>query len=132
MKHSIRTHVSTKEIYRFLVGGGSAVLIDAGVYVMLKTRIDFSLAKVISYIIGATVGFVINKLWTFECKGFNVAEILKYAVLYVFSAYANAFVNRTVLLVISSTIFAFLCATGTSTVLNFIGQKFLVFRTIEK
>lgn len=120
-----------KEVLKFLVGGGSAVVVDAVIYAVLKQHIDLSIAKAISYVLGAVVGFVINKLWTFESKQFKISEIIKYIILYVCSACANTAVNRLVLWIIPSTVFAFLCATGTSTIMNFLGQKFLVFKKKE-
>jgi putative flippase GtrA len=128
----IKCKFEIKEILKFLVGGGSAVVVDALFYAILKAYIDFSVAKAISYILGAFVGFIINKLWTFESKKFKVAEIYKYIILYACSALVNTGVNKFVIWIIPSTVFAFLCATGTSTVMNFLGQKFLVFRKDEK
>lgn len=128
----IKSKFEIKEILKFLVGGGSAVVVDALFYGILKAYIDFSVAKAISYILGAFVGFIINKLWTFESKKFKVAEIYKYIILYACSALVNTGVNKFVIWIIPSTVFAFLCATGTSTVMNFLGQKFLVFRKDEK
>ena len=128
----IKSKFEIKEILKFLVGGGSAVVVDALFYAILKAYIDFSVAKAISYILGAFVGFIINKLWTFESKKFKVAEIYKYIILYACSALVNTGVNKFVIWIIPSTVFAFLCATGTSTVMNFLGQKFLVFRKGEK
>ena len=128
----IKSKFEIKEILKFLVGGGSAVVVAALFYAILKAYIDFSVAKAISYILGAFVGFIINKLWTFESKKFKVAEIYKYIILYACSALVNTGVNKFVIWIIPSTVFAFLCATGTSTVMNFLGQKFLVFRKDEK
>lgn len=128
----IKSKFEIKEILKFLVGGGSAVIVDALFYAILKAYIDFSVAKAISYVLGAFVGFIINKLWTFESKKFKVAEIYKYIILYACSALVNTGVNKFVIWIIPSTVFAFLCATGTSTVMNFLGQKFLVFRKDEK
>ena len=128
----IKSKFEIKEILKFLVGGGSAVVVDALFYAILKAYIDFSVAKAISYILGAFVGFIINKLWTFKSKKFKVAEIYKYIILYACSALANTGVNKFVIWIVPSTVLAFLCATGTSTVMNFLGQKFLVFRKDEK
>lgn len=124
----MKSKFQMKEILKFLVGGGSAVIVDAALYAILKSYIDFSVAKAISYIVGAVVGFIINKIWTFESKYFKISEILKYVILYGCSALANTGVNKFVFWLLSSTIFAFLCATGTSTIINFLGQKFFVFR----
>lgn len=117
-----------KEILKFLVGGGSAVITDAVMYILLRRLTDISTAKAISYISGAAVGFVINKLWTFESKRFKFSEVWKYIGLYMCSAAANTYTNNMVLYFFSSSVFAFLCATGISTIMNFLGQKFIVFK----
>lgn len=122
---------SLGQCLKFLVGGGSAVITDALLYALLQGTLGVSAAKAVSYIAGAAVGFVINKLWTFQSKGFSSGEVVKYIILYAFSAGANTLVNRVVLDIFGSSVFAFLCATGTSTVINFLGQKFIVFRKGE-
>lgn len=124
----IKNKFEIGQIFKFLIGGGSAVLIDGIIYALLKQYIDITEAKTISYIVGAAAGFVINKLWTFESRRFEISEIFKYCMLYACSAAANTGVNRLVLWVVPCSILAFLCATGTSTVINFLGQKFFVFR----
>lgn len=123
-----RTNFKIAELLKFIVGGGSAVVIDAVVYAILKIRINVSLSKMISYVAGAAVGFVINKHWTFQSQKFKVAEVVKYVLLYGISAIANAFINKIVLWITSNMILAFFCATGISTVINFLGQKFVVFK----
>lgn len=120
--------IKIKEIVRFIVGGGSAVLTDYFIYVILNSRWDISLSKALSYIAGAVVGFIINKLWTFESKRFRFGEIVRYCILYLCSAIVNMLVNVGVLTIWNISILAFLCATGVSTIMNFLGQKFLVFR----
>lgn len=127
MVESIRNRFDMKEILKFLVGGGSAVVVDAVVYVLLKQHLNIFAAKAISYITGAIVGFIINKLWTFRSRNFRISEIYKYIMLYFFSALINTLINKVVMFLFSNTVFAFLCATGTSTIINFLGQKFMVF-----
>lgn len=120
--------IRKRELLRFLVGGGSAVLVDYITYKSFMTiGFDRNIAKGISFICGSAVGFVINKRWTFESSGFKKNEIIKYIVLYSCTAYINAMVNKMVLLVIPMETFGFLCATGVSTILNFLGQKYFVF-----
>lgn len=117
-----------REILKFCVGGGSAVITDFALYMLLKNFVDVSIAKAISFVMGAIVGFVINKLWTFESPHFKPSEIMKYIILYICSATANTFVNKGMLVWLDSLVFAFLCATGVSTIMNFLGQKFYVFK----
>lgn len=121
--------IKKKELIRFLLGGGSAVLVDYGMYkIFMMFGIDRSVAKAFSFICGSIVGFVINKIWTFESAGFSKGEIVRYIVLYSCTAIINAIINKTTLLVMPIEMLGFLCATGVSTVLNFLGQKYFVFR----
>ena len=118
-----------KEIFKFLVGGGTAVIIDFLVYkILMIMGIERTIAKTISFICGSIVGFIINKYWTFKSPKFQIKEILKYTILYIITAFINSQVNKYTLLLFGSEFFAFLCATGVSTILNFLGQKFLIFR----
>jgi len=124
----MQNKIEKKELLRFLIGGGSAVIIDFMMYkVLLYVGINMSVSKVVSYISGAVVGFIINKLWTFESKFFSKAEIVKYVLLYMISAGANTGVNKLIMVFTHVQVPAFLCATGVSTILNFLGQKFFVF-----
>ncbi len=121
--------IKKRELIGFLIGGSSAVAVDYSTYYMLMyAGLSISLSKAISYILGAAVGFVINKYWAFESKKFSVKEIIRYIFLYAFSAIANTLTNSLVLLVVSWKLLAFLCATGVSTIINFLGQKFFVFK----
>ena len=118
-----------KEILKFLVGGGTAVIIDFLTYkIFMILGIERTVAKTLSFICGSIVGFIINKYWTFKSSKFEIKEILKYIVLYVVTAFINSQVNKYILLLFESEMFAFLCATGVSTLLHFLGQKFLIFR----
>lgn len=124
----IKEIFSRVELVKFIFVGLGAVALDAGIYLILKQKTDIFAAKAISYISGATLGFVLNKYWTFQSEKLKFIEICKYVILYVFSAVVNTLLNRSVLYFTHSIALAFLCATGTSTVINFLGQKFLVFK----
>ncbi len=58
----------------------------------------------------------------------NFKEILRFMVLYSATLGANVASNKYMLSMTGLIFFAFLFATGVSTVLNFTGQKFWVFR----
>ncbi len=127
MVKRIKSKFEYREILKFLVGGGSAVAVDFIAYMALKSIIDMSVAKAISYVMGAAMGFLINKYWTFESKTFRFREIFKYIILYSCSALINILVNKLALYVLKSVLLGFYCATGISTIINFLGQKFFVF-----
>jgi len=118
-----------KELLRFLVAGFSAVGTDASTYALMLNWLDESLSKGISFVLGSIVAFIINKYWTFESKSLSINEMVKFSFLYIFTLFVNVTVNHTVLVIESQwLLFAFLMATGASTVLNFLGMKFWVFR----
>ena len=122
------SRIKIKEVLRFLVGGGTAVVVDFCIYRLLVLfSWNMDIAKMISFICGAGVGFIINKFWTFERKQFMIKEVLKYVALYTCTGVINAIVNRCTLSIINIQIMGFLVATGVSTVLNFLGQKYVVF-----
>ena len=121
--------INKQEILKFLVGGGTAVVVDFLTYkIFMIIGIERTIAKTLSFICGSIVGFIINKYWTFKSPKFQIKEILKYTVLYILTAFINSQVNTYTLVLLGREIFAFLCATGVSTILNFLGQKFLIFR----
>lgn len=118
-----------KQIKMFLVAGFSAVATDMSVYYLLFTFLDHSSAKAISFISGTVVAYILNKYLTFEQKRKSYSEMLRFGILYVTTLGVNVAVNKVSLILLSGWIFiAFLLATGTSTVLNFLGQKFWVFK----
>jgi putative flippase GtrA len=120
--------VAQKQLLRFLVVGCSAVATDFVTYTLLLHLLAHAPAKTLAFIAGTIVAYVLNKYWTFEKPGTNHAELSRFVILYTSTLVANVAVNATALLIFPTAIlFAFLCATGTSTILNFIGQKWWVF-----
>ncbi len=118
-----------RELLFFIISGCSAVLTDLVFYFLLVDFLGHNIAKAISFILGSVVAFILNKYLTFKKKESSLTEIIKFIILYALTLGANVMVNHGVILVIPEyKIFAFLCATGTSTVLNYIGQKFWVFK----
>ena len=85
-------------------------------------------AKAISFLLGTVVAFVINKYWTFEKHEKSYKEMLQFGILYSTTLGANVLTNKIVLSKTEIVFLAFIIATGVSTVLNFIGQKWWVFR----
>lgn len=120
--------IQLREIRGCIVGGCTAVIVDYILYTLLADVIGLMASKIISYIIGASVGFVINKFLAFHSKGFHISEILKYTALYSLSALMNSLINRGLIALDCGSLTAFLGATGVTTVINFLGQKFVVFR----
>ena len=117
-----------REMSRFLVAGFSAVATDMGSYFLLLKILPYDYSKGVSFLLGTIVAYFINKYWTFEKKTNSYGEMSKFATLYLSTLGANIVVNRILLNLFQITLLAFLLATGVSTVLNFIGQKWWVFK----
>ena len=118
-----------KQITRFSFAGVSAVGVDLLSYYLLIDYMSYDLAKTISFILGAVIAYLLNKFWTFEKYDFSYQEMIMFATLYMISLGANVLVNKLMLqLTNNMVLIAFLCATATSASMNFIGQKWWVFK----
>lgn len=130
------------QVIRFLVVGITATIVDASVYTGLLTVVipgRFDIAKTCAFLLGTTVSYFLNKRWTFESSETDAKQtasfILLYGVTLIFNVGANGLALETLggmglELAIAGPI-AFVVATGVSTVANFFGQKFWVFRQRE-
>ncbi len=119
-----------QELLRFLLTGITAVTTDLCSYYLLMSIIDIDVAKAISFILGSVIAFFMNKMWTFESNYKVSSTLIQFSLLYSATFLANIAVNHLLNQWNSEImIIAFLFATATSTVLNFIGMKFWVFRS---
>jgi len=124
-----------KQIRRFLVIGVLSVLVDLAVYLVLtRWGLSTHVAKGVSYVSGMVVGFLGNKFWTFESARRSIAEPITYVMLYATTLLVNVAVNAAVLALCAPILsprwnrgWAFLVATGVTTVLNFLGMRFVTF-----
>lgn len=122
------------QLLRFLVVGGIAVALDAAFYFLLirTSSIDALWSKRISFAIGALWAFFANKRFTFQRTGFTVQEPLLFTLVYVAGWFINSLAHDQVYRLRPIPWLAFLVATSLSTVANFAGQKWIVFRTKNK
>ena len=128
-------HWLNHETLRFLVVGCTTVAIDYLTYkLLLLARLDVSLAKGMSFGIGAVFAFFANKSITFQVAGTpSVNQFFRFALLYLTTLGLNVWSNALALNLPQQLLpkfqvqLAFLLATGVSTITNFLGMKFLVF-----
>lgn len=120
------------ELGRFLLAGFSAVGTDwLGYVVLVQLGAPPSWAKATSFVLGAVVSFCINRAFTFHAReGALTRQAGAFAVLYAVTLGLNVAVNALALRLDLGRGVAFFLATGSSTVANFLGMKFLVFRTL--
>lgn len=117
-----------KEIKRFVIAGFAAVSTDLVTYYIMLNFFKFDIAKILSFFLGSIVAFMINKYWTFEKYKKSYKQIIQFGILYITTLAANIIINHFALYLLELVFLAFLIATGVSTILNFLGQKFWVFK----
>jgi putative flippase GtrA len=117
-----------KELKRFLIAGLNSVGTDFITYYIMLNFLHHDIAKILSFIFGTIVAFVINKYWTFERHKKSYKQIFQFIILYSVTLFVNVMINRSVLDFTELVFLAFLIATGASTILNFAGQKWWVFK----
>ena len=130
IKEWIGNHKLRKQFTRFLISGFSAVGTDTTVYFGFFTLLGHNSAKALSFIAGSIVAFLMNKFYTFEKHSLSLIEVTKFIILYIITLTVNVGTNAGFLNILGDRIvwIPFLIAASISTVLNFIGQKFWVFK----
>lgn len=128
-----------QQIFRFILTGGLSAIVDLGSTLFLRFVVGMtdSGSKAIGFVLGTLTAYMINRRWTF-----NAAPSTKRFVI-TMATYALTFVVQVGLykpllipLLESHTTFSplvvrlisFVIAQGTATVLNFLIQRFVIFR----
>lgn len=149
--------VVIKQITKFGIIGVSAVLVDGIVYYIVsdKLGINTSVSKATGFFIGTIYTYFLNKYWTWKhTEKSNKDMLLKFAVVYAVSMFFNVQINsffqnylpddilrlsldqasgdaKTFFSIKADKLVAFFMATVASAVINFLGQKFLVFKNVK-
>lgn len=120
-----------KEIIKFLITGGVCTLLNYLVFYILLTLlgVNYLFSSAIGYISGVSLGYYMNKLWTFNVKYDSLLLKVKYLAVYLI----NMLIGLGLLKMLKEIIhidprFGNILSIGYTTVANFIGIKFLVFK----
>ena len=123
-----------KELTVFVVVGVITVLIDFIVYnVLVEFRLsDVNVAKGVGFVSGTIFSYFMHRIWTFGHKTHKPRTVWRYVLLYMSTLGVNVSINSFILTFLLEFQFiillAFLIATGASTILNFIGMKWFVYK----
>lgn len=133
MKEKLRKIIFDKSILKFVVVGGCCTLIDFIIYMVIVDHVGVVLSKGISMGCSMIVNYFLNKFWSFSVKETKTGiELVKYSVAQVINITVNVLVNAAVLKLFGIKILAFILATGIAMVVNYLLQRFWVFRGGER
>ncbi len=121
------------QLRRFLLVGSTTVLVDFATYsAMLAAGLGIDPAKGLGFIIGTIFAYLANRHWTFEA-GQAEGRLPRFLALYLTTLVVNVGVNAGLVASAGTATlalgFAFVMATGVSASLNFLGMKYIVFRS---
>lgn len=120
------------QIVRFVVTGGLSAIVDLGLLLLLlKTGMPFAVAKSISFIVGTTTAYLINRRWTFKAEPSRarfIAVVLLYAVTFAVQVGISTWLNSQLSDSWWRVPLAFVIAQGTATVINFVVQRAVIFK----
>ena len=120
------------EVARFLIVGGTTVLIDLICYfILIYMGFDIPLSKGVSFSVGTVFAYFANRNYTFQSSMGGFFRFTLFILLYLSTLVVNVVSNEIVLKLTSqindSLMIAFLIATFLSATLNFIGMKYIIF-----
>jgi putative flippase GtrA len=122
------------QLCRYIFVGLMAVFIDGLTYFLFMKYSDLEpvWVKRISFIVGSVWAFLMNKFFTFQSKQKKISEPILFTVVYFLGFLLNSASHDLLYQWGKSSLWAFLVATGLSTVFNFIGQKYIVFKSAQE
>jgi putative flippase GtrA len=126
-------HGLVAQLSRFVAVGVFSALVDFGVYhVLLSLGTWVHAAKAISFILGTTTAYLLNRRFTFTDSEGGKARFAGFVLLYGTTFAINIGMNALMLFVLPQMPFrvsvAWVIAQGTATAINFVMLRTVVFR----
>lgn len=118
------------QLFKFVLTGFCGVFTDVGIYrLMVKLGAHVMPAKALGCITGTIVVFFINRAWTFSTQHKSTGQVMRFVALYSVTLMLNTTLNAIGLKLIPHPWqIAFVFAAAVTTLINFLGSKFVVFK----
>ena len=116
-------------VYRFIVVGSCSTGLDFCIYMLLSLKLPITISKGISMICSSVFSYWANKGFTFSNKEkTDIVRIIKFYGVFVLNLTVNVTINYFTYDVTGYKTVAFILATLGGMTVNYLGQRFVVFR----
>lgn len=115
------------ETKNYILVGIFSVIIDFLGYFLLSFYLSSSISKKISFVMGTIWSYFMNKKVTFKSKGKLIPQLTVFILVYSLSFSMN-FITHDFLITYFDNYLPFFISTLLSVIINYLGQKFIVFK----
>lgn len=136
-KHYPASAMMESQLVKFVLVGGFSAIVDFGSTAIFTFWLGFgdTLAKSLGFVLGTLTAYFINRRWTFQAEP-SMKRFLITMATYLLTFVVQVGLYRVSIPVLEGwelndfwvRLFSFVIAQGTATVLNFVIQKFLIFK----
>ena len=120
----------SNEVIRFLFVGGCVTGVDFVLYMLLSQRLPITASNVISMLLASAFSYVINKGFTFrDKKKTDIGQLVRFYTVFLLNFATNVGVNTLLYSITGHKIVSYALATLCAMVVNYLGQRFFVFRS---
>ena len=119
-----------KQLYRFVVAGSIGAIVNYAIFVISYAllSINYMLSSVLGFFMSSIIAYRLSKQWVFVNRN-NDSKYVFYITLLASSMAAGLLVmNFSVVYLMIDPLYAQIISMLTTTIINFIGSKYLVFR----
>lgn len=114
---------------KFVIVGGCSTAIDFTIYMLLSLSLSITLAKGIAMCISSIFSYIANKRFTFDNKEkTDAGYIFRFYIVFAANFGTNLGVNYLIFQNSGYKLFAYVLATVCGMTVNYLGQKFFVFK----
>jgi len=118
-----------REVFLFVFIGGCSTAIDFILYLVFLHAVNVVIAKGASMIAASVFSYILNKTLTFKVrKKSDPVMVVRFYIVFVLNLLANVSVNWLFYSLLQTKLIPFILATGAGMTVNFLGQKYFVFR----
>lgn len=118
-----------KSSIRFLFVGSTCTCMDYLLYSIISGKCGVVIGKTISMLCSITIGFILNKFWSFSVKSkIDRKEVCRYCITQFLNLSINVAINQVSYSITANKNLSFIVATMCATCVNYSLQRYWVFK----